>query len=67
MREYQYYWHDDQCEANYAHEPNCICWHNEGSGPYKKEQHDSDIPLVDWRIKHSDMAAPGVSDEVFSV
>lgn len=29
----QYYYKVDGCPAEYAVYPDCICWHNEGTGP----------------------------------
>lgn len=49
--QFQYYYKQDDCPAQYANAVNCKCWHDEGSGPYANERHDADTPLVDWRIK----------------
>ena len=48
--EFQYYYRQDGCVADKATNADCICWHDEGTGPYKDE-HDAEIPLVEWRIK----------------
>lgn len=49
--EFQYYYKVIGCQAAEAHNRDCICWHDEGTGPYKDEKHDADVPLVEWRIK----------------
>ncbi len=49
--EFQYYYKQYECQAKDAKANDCICWHEEGTGPYKDERHDADVPLVEWRIK----------------
>lgn len=51
--EFQYYYKQDGCKADSATDKDCICWHDEGTGPYEDERHDAEVPLVDWRIKPS--------------
>ena len=50
--EFQYYYKQTGCKASTAEDSDCICWHNEGTGPYKDERHDSKTPFVSWRIKN---------------
>lgn len=33
----QYYYKDSRCKADNSDAPNCICWHDEGTGPRKAE------------------------------
>ena len=51
--EFQYYYKRDGCKAKDAKDGDCICWHDEGTGPYKDERHSAETPLVNWRIKPS--------------
>lgn len=48
---FQYYYRQDGCPAKEATDKTCICWHDEGAGPFSSEKHDSETPLVSWRIK----------------
>ena len=52
--EFEYYYRTDGCSAKNARSAECVCWHNEGAGPYKDQRHDDDTPLVEWRIKPAD-------------
>jgi hypothetical protein len=51
---FQYYYKTNNCKAKTAQDKNCVCWHDEGTGPYKDQRHDDETPLVDWRIKPAD-------------
>lgn len=43
----QYYSFVDNCPAKTAYAPNCICWHDEGTGPRA-----NDVGLkLEWRAK----------------
>jgi len=48
--EFQYYYKQNECKAENSQDVDCICWHIEGTGPFKDERHDSEVLLVDWRI-----------------
>lgn len=67
---WQYYYKDNACPAEYSRSENCICWHNEGSGPFPKLKNGDDIPLayggafgLTWRR----VPAPAVPDDVAGV
>lgn len=47
----QYYWRVGRCRASDAYASNCICWHDEGTGPMAGK---IDWAMVDWR----DVPAP---------
>ena len=47
----QYYYRNNWCEAANAHAPDCICWHDEGTGPFSKETCESNTSNRHWRIK----------------
>lgn len=47
----QYYYKNNWCEAANAHAPDCICWHDEGTGPFSKETCESNTSNRQWRIK----------------
>ena len=48
---WQYYYHKNECKAEDSTSPDCICWHDEGTGVYKDENHDWERTVVNWRIK----------------
>lgn len=45
----QYYFQDIDCEATHIYAPNCICWHDQGTGPLPKIGPEDDD--YTWRIK----------------
>ena len=47
----QYYYKDNACKANTAHDADCICWHDEGTGPFPNERPDDPGTLKEWRFK----------------
>ena len=51
----QYYWRVGKCRASDAYASNCICWHDEGTGPMAGK---IDWAMVDWR----DVPAPASQD-----
>ena len=57
--EFQYYYKQNKCQAKDAKDTECICWHDEGTGPYKDYRHDAETPLVDWRIKPANAEITG--------
>lgn len=55
----QYYFKSNKCKAYSAYDQDCICWHDEGSGPYKDAKETDlsredlsrgDVPKI-WRDK----------------
>lgn len=44
---HQYFYKNEACPALTANEPNCICWHNEGTGPYSHV--DAKFADLQWR------------------
>ena len=52
----QYYWKDDRCEAFNAHKASCICWHDEGTGPYPDGKHPQG--KLTWRKKPAAASPP---------
>ena len=46
----QYYYYHHNCTAAGNSDPNCICWIDEGKGPYKDDRHDVPSGLT-WRVK----------------
>jgi len=54
MREklrFEYFYKSNECKADTAKDKDCICWNDEGSGIYKDQNHNDEIPMVEWRIK----------------
>lgn len=49
--EYQYYYRKPGCPAQDGFDADCICWHDEGGGPFENERHDDEIQTVAWREK----------------
>ncbi len=48
---FEYYYRQTECKAKDARKPDCICWHDEGTGPYKNEKHDDENTVMEWREK----------------
>jgi len=48
---YQYYHMNDYCKARKTGDPDCICWHDEGTGPEKTLHYTTISSPVKWRIK----------------
>ena len=59
---FQYYYKRNECKSTDAKDKECTCWREEGTGPYKDERHDAEVPLVDWRIKPSNVEVTGSPD-----
>jgi len=47
----QYYFKDDRCKAKDAYSPDCICWRDEGTGPFPLERPDDPETHLTWRFK----------------
>ncbi len=51
---YQYYYKNNDCKASEATDADCICWHDEGTGPFPDIRYSSrswhNIPSF-WRVK----------------
>lgn len=47
----QYYYKSDECPAETAYDKDCICWHDEGTGPFPDERPDDPDTLKEWRFK----------------
>jgi hypothetical protein len=45
----QYYHKNGKCIATPSTTRRCICWHDEGTGPFPDERSDSDSTQVIWR------------------
>lgn len=48
---YQYYHKNNNCRADSVDGPDCLCWHDEGTGQYPKARHDISVYTLQWRIK----------------
>ncbi|QRE00239.1 hypothetical protein [Burkholderia phage BCSR5] len=46
----QYFYKQHQCTAHDAGDPECICWHDEGTGPFP-DRRESDTNRYSWRDK----------------
>lgn len=46
----QYYYKNDNCKAADSKSPDCICWHDEGTGPCADATQEEKQKLT-WRIK----------------
>lgn len=46
---HQYFYKQNGCKANKATDSDCICWHDEGTGPYKEAKHDYEFTMLSWR------------------
>jgi hypothetical protein len=47
----QYYYRNNACKANAATDADCICWYDEGTGPFPDERTDDHDTLKEWRFK----------------
>ena len=45
----QYYFKDNSCKAESAHDPDCICWHDEGTGPMQPLLDGTYLVPMTWR------------------
>jgi len=45
---WQYYYRVDGCMAKESGDANCICWHDEGTGPFASEKRGESI--LEWRL-----------------
>lgn len=43
----QYYYKNNDCKAMFTDSSDCICWHDEGTGPYPEDS----IHTLEWRFK----------------
>ena len=52
----QYYYRVDECKADSPFGADCLCWHDEGTGPLPDVQHaDQDQMKKVWRVKDGPM------------
>ena len=51
MNEYQYYYRVNNCKAENSFCDDCICWHDEETGPFKEELHTEPVTTFAWREK----------------
>jgi hypothetical protein len=47
----QYFYKVDSCKALIAEDQNCICWHDEGTGPLPEHTRSPDNRCGSWREK----------------
>lgn len=45
----QYYFKNNSCKAESAHDPDCICWHDEGTGPMSPLLDGTYLVPMTWR------------------
>jgi hypothetical protein len=50
QRVLQYYYRVNGCKARTSKDDSCICWHDEGTGPFKTERYNDPVPTKEWRI-----------------
>ena len=55
----QYYYKDNSCQAFTAQDADCICWHDEGTGPFPNERPDDPDTLKEWRFKPANAEITG--------
>lgn len=56
----QYYYRASECKAKDAYDTDCICWHDEGTGPFEFERPDDPNTFVEWRFKPIPNITPAV-------
>lgn len=47
----QYYYRKNECKADDSKSKDCICWNDEGHGPYNNEAHTDEHTFLEWRVK----------------
>jgi len=55
----QYCYKDNACKANTANDADCICWYDEGIGPFPDERSDDPCPIKEWRFKPANAKVSG--------
>ena len=45
----QYYFKNNSCKAESSHDPDCICWHDEGTGPMQPLLDGTYLVPMTWR------------------
>lgn len=60
---WQYFHFDRACPSASAKNSNCICWHDEGTGPMENEKH-SVSSTVEWRESPKPSAQPQVTEGI---
>jgi hypothetical protein len=58
---HQYYHKNNECKADSVKSKDCICWHDEGTGPFVNERHDHKncdpyTRNLQWRVKPDELA-----------
>ena len=46
---WRYYYRVNECKAKDANAADCVCWHDEGGGPFDNARHDDAYPILEWR------------------
>lgn len=46
---WEYYYRDSDCPAADSGDPDCVCWHDEGRGPYNNARHHDEDTFLEWR------------------
>lgn len=52
----QYYYAMDDCNGDNKDDPKCICWHDQGTGPFSEARRGADVDLL-WRAASEDMSS----------
>lgn len=48
---YQYFHKVESCKVNSSKSSDCICWHDEFTGPYKADRSLEEFNSLHWRLK----------------
>jgi hypothetical protein len=47
----QYYYRNEDCSAADQHQPDCTCWHDQGTGPYPSAYPADPGTTLSWRVR----------------
>lgn len=61
---FQYYHKAFRCKGETASDPKCMCWHDEGTGPWKDATYaDREFNKLEWRLKPVEAGVPVSEDK----
>ncbi len=49
MKRWIYFYKQNNCPAYKSDEESCICWHDEGLGPYPNARHNEEVSTLEWK------------------
>lgn len=62
-KKHQYYYKNNNCNAASSRDPDCICWHDVGTGPHADSRPEDPATTIEWRIKEVPSVSPKIIEE----